>query len=78
MPTLRCAELRPASLCAFVPSVTPWPNAFTHHRNRDACLSELEDTRQSSTPPMNYRLAEAWGRLCRMSGIPVRKIASRR
>ena len=51
-------------------------NAFTRHRNRDACLSELEDTRQSSTSPMNYRLAEAWGRLCRMSGMPVRKIAS--
>ena len=24
----------------------------------------------------NYRTAEAWGRLCRMSGMPVRKIAS--
>ena len=31
------------------------PPRRTHHRNRDACLSGLEDTRQSRTSTMNYR-----------------------
>ena len=40
---------------AFRAHTEPRPPRRTHHRNRDACLSGLEDTSQSSTSPMNYR-----------------------